>query len=44
MYLYETAWKFFRFGYASAISVVLAAIMIVVTGILFATLRRRAEY
>ena len=44
MYLYETAWKFFRFGYASAISVVLAGIMIVVTIILFSSMRRRAEY
>ncbi len=44
MYLYETAWKFFRFGYASAISVVLAGIMIVVTIVLFSTMRRRAEY
>lgn len=43
-YLYETAWKFFRFGYASAISVVLAIIMIIVTAILFSTLRNRAEY
>jgi multiple sugar transport system permease protein len=44
MYLYETAWKFFRFGYASSISVVLALIMIVVTGILFTLMRRRTEY
>lgn len=44
MYLYETAWKFFRFGYASAISVVLAGIMIVVTIILFSAMRRRTEY
>ncbi|MCA9952969.1 MAG: sugar ABC transporter permease, partial [Anaerolineales bacterium] len=44
MYLYETAWKFFRFGYASAISVVLALIMIFVTVVLFSTLQRRAEY
>jgi multiple sugar transport system permease protein len=44
MYLYETAWKYFRFGYASAISVVLAAIMIVVTIILFYLMRRRTEY
>ncbi len=44
MYLYETAWKYFRFGYASSISVVLAGIMIVVTVILFAIMRRRAEY
>ncbi len=44
MYLYETAWKYFRFGYASSISVVLAAIMIVVTVILFTIMRRRAEY
>ncbi|GIV73025.1 MULTISPECIES: carbohydrate ABC transporter permease [Caldilinea] len=44
MYLYETAWKFFRFGYASSISVVLALIMIVVTVILFMLMRRRTEY
>ncbi len=44
MYLYETAWKFFRFGYASAISVVLAVVMIIVSAVLFATMRRRAEY
>jgi multiple sugar transport system permease protein len=43
-YLYETAWKYFRYGYASTISVVLAAIMIVVTVILFSVMRRRAEY
>jgi multiple sugar transport system permease protein len=42
--LYETAWKYFRFGYASAISVVLAVVMIVVTVILFSLMRRRAEY
>lgn len=44
MVLYETAWKFFRFGYASAIAVVLAAIMIVVTVVLFGVMRRRAQY
>jgi multiple sugar transport system permease protein len=44
MYLYETAWKFFRFGYASSMAVVLAAIMIVVTVILFWLMRGRAEY
>jgi multiple sugar transport system permease protein len=44
MYLYETAWRYFRFGYASTISVVLAAIMIVVTIILFYVMRRRTEY
>jgi multiple sugar transport system permease protein len=41
MYLYETAWKFFRFGYASAISVVLAVIMIFVTVVLFCVFRGR---
>ena len=41
-YLYETAWKFFRYGYASSISVVLAMIMVVVTVILFSLMRRRA--
>ncbi|MBK8797481.1 MAG: sugar ABC transporter permease [Anaerolineales bacterium] len=44
MYLYETAWKFFRFGYASSISVVLALIMIVVTVLLFSLMRSRTEY
>jgi multiple sugar transport system permease protein len=43
-YLYETAWKYFRYGYASAISVVLALVMIVVTVTLFSLMRRRAEY
>src|SRR6185436_4835758 len=43
-YLYETAWKYFRYGYASSISVVLAAFMIIVTIILFSLIRRRAEY
>src|SRR5215216_66758 len=44
MYLYETAWKFFRFGYASSMAVVLALIMIVVTVILFSLMRGRADY
>jgi multiple sugar transport system permease protein len=44
MYLYETAWKYFRFGYASSIAVVLAGIMVVITIILFVVMRRRAEY
>jgi ABC-type sugar transport system permease subunit len=44
MYLYETAWKYFRFGYASSMAVILAVIMIVVTATLFALMRRRAEY
>jgi len=44
MYLYETAWKFFRFGYASAVSVILALVMIVVTVLLFTLMRRRTEY
>ncbi len=44
MYLYETAWKYFRFGYASSMAVVLAVIMIVVTAVLFSLMRGRAEY
>jgi multiple sugar transport system permease protein len=44
MYLYENAWKFFRFGYASAISVVLAGVMIVVTVILFSVMRKRTQF
>lgn len=44
MYLYENAWKFFRFGYASTMAVALAAIMIVITVIQFTLLRNRTEY
>jgi len=44
MYLYETAWKFFRFGYASSISVLLAAVMIGVTVILFSVMRKRTQF
>ncbi len=43
-YLYETAWKYFRYGYASSISVALAAVMIVVTVVLFSLMRSRTEY
>jgi multiple sugar transport system permease protein len=43
-YLYETAWKAFRFGYASSIAVALAVIMITVTIIQFRVLRNRNEY
>ena len=43
VYLYQTAWAFFRLGYASAMAVSLAAIMIVVTLIQFALLRNRGE-
>ena len=41
IYLYDTAWSFFRMGYASAMAVSLAAIMIVVTLLQFALLRNR---
>jgi len=41
IYLYDTAWSFFRMGYASAMAVSLAAIMIVVTVLQFALLRNR---
>ena len=41
IYLYQTAWSFFRMGYASAMAVSLAGIMIVVTLIQFALLRNR---
>ena len=43
-YLYETAWKYFRYGYASAISVALALVMVVITITLFSVMRNRAEY
>ena len=41
IYLYDTAWSFFRMGYASAMAVSLAAIMIVITLLQFALLRNR---
>lgn len=44
MYLYDTAWKFFRFGYASAIAVALTIVMIVVTFILFRVFRSSTEF
>jgi multiple sugar transport system permease protein len=44
VYLFQTAWSFFRMGYASAMAVVLAIIMIIVTLIQFRLLRNQAEY
>jgi multiple sugar transport system permease protein len=44
VYLFQTAWSFFRMGYASAMAVVLAIIMIIVTLIQFRLLRSQAEY
>lgn len=44
IYLYQTAWAFFRLGYASAMAVSLAAIMIAVTLVQFWLLRNRAEF
>ena len=41
IYLYDTAWSFFRMGYASAMAVSLAVIMIVITLLQFALLRNR---
>lgn len=43
VYLYQTAWSFFRMGYASSMAVVLALIMIVVTLIQFRLLRAEAD-
>lgn len=44
VYLYQTAWAFFRMGYASAMAVVLALIMIAVTLLQFWLLRHQTEY
>ena len=44
VYLFDTAWKFFRFGYASAMGVVLTLIIVLVTRVLFAVFSRRFEY
>ena len=43
IYLYQTAWAFFRMGYASAMAVSLAMIMIVITLFQFWLLRSRDE-
>lgn len=40
-YLYQTAWQFFRMGYASAMAVALAIIMIIITAIQFIVFRNR---
>jgi multiple sugar transport system permease protein len=44
VYLFQTAWSFFRMGYASAMAVVLAVLMMVVTLVQFRLLRNQAEY
>ncbi len=44
IYLYETAWKFFRIGYASTMAVIMAILMIIVTRAWFALFRNRFEY
>jgi multiple sugar transport system permease protein len=44
IYLFDTAWKFFRIGYASAMAVLLAIIMIIGTRIWFWIFRGRHEY
>ena len=44
IYMFDTAWRFFRIGYGSAMAVVLAVIMIVVTRVWFALFRNRFEY
>lgn len=43
VYLFQTAWSFFRMGYASAMAVVLALIMMAVTLIQFRLLRSEAH-
>lgn len=40
-YLYQTAWQFFRMGYASAMAVALAIIMIIITALQFIVFRNR---
>jgi ABC-type sugar transport system permease subunit len=42
--IYQTAWEFLRFGYASAMAVVLFAVLLVVTVVQFRLLGRRVEY
>ncbi len=42
--MFDTAWRFFRIGYGSAMAVVLAVIMMVVTRVWFFLFRNRFEY
>lgn len=44
IYLFDTAWKFFRIGYASAMAVLIGIIMVAVTRMWFALFRNRFEY
>ena len=44
VYLFQTAWSFFRMGYASAMAVMLAIFMVIITLIQFRLLRSRIEY
>jgi multiple sugar transport system permease protein len=44
VYLYQQAWAFFRIGYASAMAVALALLMLVVTLLQFWLLRHQTEY
>jgi multiple sugar transport system permease protein len=44
IYIYETAFKFFRLGYASTMAVWLTGLMAVVTLFQFILLRERPEY
>ena len=44
IYLYDTAWRFFRMGYASAMAVVVAAFMMAITRLWFMIFRSRFEY
>jgi len=42
--IYQTAWEFLRFGYASAMSLVLVAILLAVTVVQFRLLGKRVEF
>jgi len=44
IYLFQTAWSFFKMGYASAMAVVLAIIMMIVTLIQFRVIRYQDDY
>jgi ABC-type sugar transport system permease subunit len=42
--IYQTAWEFLRFGYASAMAVILALVLLAATAVQFRLLGRRVEY
>jgi len=43
MYLYDTVWRHFQYGYGAAIAITLALIMALITAVQFGVLGRGSE-